>query len=44
MLLVLLQVAEILDVVHACIGLCQRNSPRLQPEESEGLWFQLLDS
>ncbi|KAK4425213.1 Vacuolar protein sorting-associated protein 8 [Sesamum alatum] len=37
-------VAEILDVVHACIGLCQRNSPRLKPEESEYLWFQLLDS
>ncbi|XP_057778554.1 uncharacterized protein LOC130997300 [Salvia miltiorrhiza] len=37
-------VAEILDIVHACIGLCQRNSPRLQPEESECLWFQLLDS
>ncbi|KAG6395277.1 hypothetical protein SASPL_145919 [Salvia splendens] len=37
-------VAEILDIVRACIGLCQRNSPRLQPEESESLWFQLLDS
>ncbi|KAH6791560.1 transducin family protein / WD-40 repeat family protein [Perilla frutescens var. hirtella] len=37
-------VADILDIVHACIGLCQRNSPRLQPEESECLWFQLLDS
>ncbi|KAL1562189.1 vacuolar protein sorting-associated protein 8 isoform X2 [Salvia divinorum] len=37
-------VAEILDIVRACIGLCQRNSPRLQPEESECLWFQLLDS
>ncbi|KAG6395280.1 hypothetical protein SASPL_145922 [Salvia splendens] len=38
------EVAEILDIVRACIGLCQRNSPRLQPEESESLWFQLLDS
>ncbi|KAI3444349.1 hypothetical protein Pfo_001014 [Paulownia fortunei] len=37
-------VAEILDIVHACVGLCQRNSPRLKPEESEDLWFQLLDS
>ncbi|KAL8494825.1 hypothetical protein ACS0TY_019127 [Phlomoides rotata] len=37
-------VVEILDIVRACIGLCQRNSPRLQPEESEYLWFQLLDS
>ncbi|KAK6114959.1 hypothetical protein DH2020_007228 [Rehmannia glutinosa] len=36
-------VADILDIVHACIGLCQRNSPRLKPEESESLWFQLLD-
>ncbi|PIN18586.1 hypothetical protein CDL12_08740 [Handroanthus impetiginosus] len=37
-------VSEILDIVHACIGLCQRNSPRLKPEDSEYLWFQLLDS
>ncbi|CAA0827177.1 transducin family protein / WD-40 repeat family protein [Striga hermonthica] len=36
-------VADILDIVHACVGLCQRNSPRLNPEESEFLWFQLLD-
>ncbi|GFQ05580.1 vacuolar protein sorting-associated protein 8 homolog [Phtheirospermum japonicum] len=36
-------VADILDIVHACVGLCQRNSPRLTPEESETLWFQLLD-
>lgn len=38
------EVTEILDIVHACIGLCQRNSPRLDPDESEYLWFQLLDS
>ncbi|KAL2478611.1 transducin family protein/WD-40 repeat family protein [Forsythia ovata] len=38
------EVTEILDIVHACIGLCQRNSPRLDPDESEHLWFQLLDS
>ncbi|KAL8062990.1 hypothetical protein ABFX02_02G181400 [Erythranthe guttata] len=37
-------VADILDIVHGCIRLCQRNSPRLKPEESEHLWFQLLDS
>ncbi|KAL3622320.1 hypothetical protein CASFOL_033731 [Castilleja foliolosa] len=36
-------VADILDILHACVGLCQRNSPRLTPEESETLWFQLLD-
>ncbi|KAK6123625.1 hypothetical protein DH2020_042624 [Rehmannia glutinosa] len=36
-------VADILDIVHACIGVCQRKSPRLKPEESESLWFQLLD-
>ncbi|KAK3007531.1 hypothetical protein RJ639_013239, partial [Escallonia herrerae] len=38
------EVNDILDIVHACIGLCQRNSPRLDPGESEFLWFQLLDS
>ncbi|XP_022861232.1 vacuolar protein sorting-associated protein 8 homolog isoform X2 [Olea europaea var. sylvestris] len=38
------EVIEILDIVHACISLCQRNSPRLDPDESEYLWFQLLDS
>ncbi|XP_073130734.1 uncharacterized protein [Henckelia pumila] len=37
-------VADILDLVRSCIGLCQRNSPRLEPDESEHLWFQLLDS
>ncbi|KAL6495612.1 hypothetical protein OROGR_030175 [Orobanche gracilis] len=36
-------VSDILDIVHACVGLCQRNSPRLTPGESETLWFQLLD-
>ncbi|CAJ2663156.1 unnamed protein product [Trifolium pratense] len=32
------------DLLHACIGLCQRNTPRLNPEESESHWFKLLDS
>ncbi|XP_058763100.1 uncharacterized protein LOC131636503 isoform X1 [Vicia villosa] len=32
------------DLLHACIGLCQRNTPRLNPEESEAHWFKLLDS
>lgn len=35
---------DIREILHACIGLCQRNTPRLDPEESESLWFQLLDS
>lgn len=38
------EVKDILDIVHACVGLCQRNSSRLDPDESESLWFQLLDS
>lgn len=41
---ILLQVNEIQSILHACIGLCQRNTPRLNPEESEILWFRLLDS
>uniref|UniRef100_A0A803KZV0 RING-type domain-containing protein n=1 Tax=Chenopodium quinoa TaxID=63459 RepID=A0A803KZV0_CHEQI len=35
---------DIKKVLHSCIGLCQRNSPRLNPEESESLWFHVLDS
>ncbi|KAK1559936.1 hypothetical protein Q3G72_020158 [Acer saccharum] len=38
------EVNEIRNILHACIGLCQRNTPRLNPEESETLWFKLLDS
>ncbi|XP_052171048.1 uncharacterized protein LOC127787181 [Diospyros lotus] len=38
------EVNDILDILHACVGLCQRNTPRLDPEESESLWFRLLDS
>ncbi|KAJ4847458.1 hypothetical protein Tsubulata_019162 [Turnera subulata] len=38
------EVDDIRATLHACIGLCQRNSPRLQVEESELLWFRLLDS
>ncbi|PON75529.1 Guanine nucleotide-binding protein, beta subunit [Parasponia andersonii] len=38
------EVKEIESILHACIGLCQRNTPRLNPEESEILWFRLLDS
>lgn len=43
-LLSLLQANEIGNILQACIGLCQRNTPRLNPEESEALWFRLLDS
>ncbi|XP_059658306.1 uncharacterized protein LOC132304565 isoform X2 [Cornus florida] len=38
------EVSEVRDILHACIGMCQRNTPRLDPEESESLWFRLLDS
>ncbi|CDP16328.1 unnamed protein product [Coffea canephora] len=38
------EVNDILDILHSCIGLYQRNSSRLDPHESEYLWFQLLDS
>ncbi|KAK3152034.1 hypothetical protein QOZ80_2BG0153450 [Eleusine coracana subsp. coracana] len=34
----------VVDALRASIGLCQRNSQRLDPEESQSLWFQLLDS
>ncbi|KAL8227488.1 hypothetical protein R6Q57_015072 [Mikania cordata] len=36
-------VNDILHIVRTCVGLCQRNSSRLDPNESEALWFQLLD-
>ncbi|KAJ7963418.1 vacuolar protein sorting-associated protein 8-like [Quillaja saponaria] len=38
------EVDDIRNLLHACIGLCQRNTPRLNPEESETHWFRLLDS
>ncbi|KAK7275442.1 hypothetical protein RIF29_16559 [Crotalaria pallida] len=38
------EVNGINKILHACIGLCQRNTPRLNPEESESHWFKLLDS
>ncbi|TVU33578.1 hypothetical protein EJB05_25403, partial [Eragrostis curvula] len=44
---ILLEMPEahpVLDALRASIGLCQRNSQRLDPEESQSLWFQLLDS
>ncbi|GMI98953.1 vacuolar protein sorting 8 [Hibiscus trionum] len=42
-----LEMKEVNDIrtsLQACIELCQRNTPRLNPEESEMLWFRLLDS
>ncbi|XVE77336.1 hypothetical protein DITRI_Ditri13aG0054400 [Diplodiscus trichospermus] len=38
------EVSAIRNILHACIELCQRNTPRLNPEESEMLWFRLLDT
>ncbi|KAI3757517.1 hypothetical protein L6452_05057 [Arctium lappa] len=38
------EVNDILYIVYTCVGLCQRNSSRLDPDESEALWFQLLDT
>ncbi|XP_010522886.1 PREDICTED: vacuolar protein sorting-associated protein 8 homolog isoform X2 [Tarenaya hassleriana] len=38
------EVHDIRSILQACIGLCQRNTPRLNPEESETLWFRLLDT
>ncbi|KAI4341368.1 hypothetical protein MLD38_026099 [Melastoma candidum] len=38
------EVHDIRNVLHSCITLCQRNTPRLNPEESEALWFRLLDA
>ncbi|KAK4848694.1 hypothetical protein QYF36_016176 [Acer negundo] len=38
------EVNDIHNILHAYIGLCQRNTPRLNPEDSETLWFKLLDS
>ncbi|KAE8671209.1 vacuolar protein sorting-associated protein 8-like protein isoform X3 [Hibiscus syriacus] len=38
------EVNDIRTLLQACIKLCQRNTPRLNPEESEMLWFRLLDS
>ncbi|XP_073114052.1 uncharacterized protein [Elaeis guineensis] len=38
------EVVSVHDVLHTAIGLCQRNTQRLDPQESESLWFRLLDS
>ncbi|KAK9093770.1 hypothetical protein Scep_025239 [Stephania cephalantha] len=38
------EVNGVFRILHASIGLCQRNTQRLDPDESEFLWFHLLDS
>ncbi|XP_047318127.1 vacuolar protein sorting-associated protein 8 homolog [Impatiens glandulifera] len=38
------EVVDIQGILRTCIVLCQRNTPRLDPEESETLWFLLLDT
>ncbi|KAJ8626194.1 hypothetical protein MRB53_019501 [Persea americana] len=38
------EASTVRDLLHASIGLCQRNTARLDPQESESLWFRLLDS
>ncbi|XP_010251529.1 PREDICTED: vacuolar protein sorting-associated protein 8 homolog isoform X2 [Nelumbo nucifera] len=38
------EVDAIHDILQTSIGLCQRNTQRLDPNESESLWFHLLDS
>ncbi|KAI4328979.1 hypothetical protein L6164_021289 [Bauhinia variegata] len=38
------EVNDTSNLLNACIGLCQRNTPRLNPEESEAHWFKLLDA
>ncbi|KAL9252916.1 Vacuolar protein sorting-associated protein 8-like protein [Drosera capensis] len=37
------EVKDIINILHSCVELCQRNTPRLEPEEAESLWFLLLD-
>lgn len=37
------EVISVSGVLHASISLCQRNTQRLNPQESESLWFHLLD-
>ncbi|KAH9613347.1 hypothetical protein KSS87_008185 [Heliosperma pusillum] len=38
------EVQEVERILHACIGLCQRNTPRLESDEAESLWFHMLDT
>ncbi|CAM8890178.1 unnamed protein product [Rhodiola kirilowii] len=38
------EVDDMYKTLHACIGMCQRNTKRLDSEDSEALWLQLLDT
>uniref|UniRef100_A0A7N0ZV75 RING-type domain-containing protein n=1 Tax=Kalanchoe fedtschenkoi TaxID=63787 RepID=A0A7N0ZV75_KALFE len=38
------EVDDIYKTLHACIGMCQRNTKRLDAEDCEALWLQLLDT
>ncbi|KAK1273312.1 hypothetical protein QJS04_geneDACA010854 [Acorus gramineus] len=37
------EVVSLWDLLHASIGLCQRNTSRLDSGEADSLWFRLLD-
>ncbi|BBN19147.1 vacuolar protein sorting-associated protein 8 [Marchantia polymorpha subsp. ruderalis] len=37
------EVTAVHSVVRVAVALCQRNTFRLEPKESESLWFRLLD-
>ncbi|CAA6655878.1 unnamed protein product [Spirodela intermedia] len=37
------EVSSVRNILHMAIGLCQRNTQRLDPRESESLWFRVLD-
>lgn len=37
------QVGAVRSAVAVAVSLCQRNTLRLEPQESESLWFRLLD-
>lgn len=38
------EVETVQTILRAAVGLCQRNTLRLDPQESESLWFSLLDT
>ncbi|CAN6466278.1 unnamed protein product [Victoria cruziana] len=38
------EVTSLCNILRSSIGLCQRNTSRLDSQESESLWFHLLDS
>lgn len=38
------EVEAVQAILCAAVGLCQRNTLRLDPQESESLWFSLLDT